>query len=44
MPALLLFSGTETVLRIESSDPFDDSAKLEKFLNKSTETAKIISV
>lgn len=44
MPALLLFSSTETVLRLESSDPFDDSAKLEKFLNKSTETAKIISV
>lgn len=44
MPALLLFSSTETILRIESSDPFDDAAKLEKFLNKSTETAKIISV
>jgi hypothetical protein len=44
MPALLLFSATETVLRIESADPFDDPARLEKFLNKATEAAKIISV
>lgn len=44
MPALLLFSGTETVLRIESSDPFDDASKLEKFLTKSTEAVKIISI
>jgi len=44
MPALLLFSGTETILRIESADPFDDAARLEKFLTKSTEAAKIISV
>jgi hypothetical protein len=44
MPALLLFSGSETILRIESADPFDDAARLEKFLTKSTEAAKIISV
>ena len=44
MPALLLFSATDTVLRIESSDPFDNAAKLEKFLNKATESAKVISI
>ncbi len=43
-PALLLFSGTETVLRLESADPFDDAARLEKFLAKATEAIKIISV
>ena len=43
-PAVLIFSPTETLLRIESADPFDDPARLEKFLTKATEAAKIISI
>jgi len=43
-PAFLLFSPDETLLRLESSDPFDDAARLEKFLTKATEAAKIISI
>ncbi len=43
-PAILLFSPNETLLRIESSDPFEDASRLEKFLTKATEAAKIISV
>ncbi len=43
-PTLLIFGTSETVLRIESSDPFDDKSKLERFLTKATDTAKIISI
>lgn len=43
-PAVLIFSPDETLIRIESADPFDDSARLEKFLTKATEAAKIISI
>ncbi len=43
-PAILLFSETETVLRIESTDPFDDAEKLERFLIKVSDAAKIISI
>ncbi|HAJ90333.1 MAG TPA: hypothetical protein DCM27_04880 [Rhodospirillaceae bacterium] len=43
-PAVLIFSQDETLLRIESADPFDDPARLEKFLIKATDAAKIISV
>lgn len=43
-PAVLIFSQDETLLRIESADPFDDPTRLEKFLIKATDAAKIISV
>lgn len=43
-PAILIFSANETLLRIESTDPFDDAARLEKFLTKVAEAAKIISI
>ena len=43
-PAILIASPTQTLLRIESTDPFDDPLRLEKFLNKVSEAAKIISV
>lgn len=42
-PAILIFSQDETLLRIESADPFDDPVRLEKFLTKATEAAKLIS-
>jgi hypothetical protein len=43
-PALLIFSDTETILRIESADPFSDVDKLERFLIKITDASKIISI
>lgn len=43
-PAIFLFGDTETLLRIESADPFEDPARLEKFVTKVTDAAKIISV
>ncbi len=43
-PAVLIFSPDETIVRIESSDPFDDPARLEKFITKATEACKIISI
>jgi len=43
-PAIFLFSPNETLLRIESADPFEDAARLEKFLTKLTDAAKIISI
>lgn len=43
-PAVLIFSPNETLLRIESSDPFDKPERLEKFLNKLTDAAKILSI
>lgn len=43
-PAFMIFSPDETLLRIESADPFDDAARLEKFLTKATEAAKILSI
>ncbi len=43
-PALLIFSKDDTVLRIESSDPFADADRLERFLNKASDAAKIISL
>ena len=43
-PAILIFSPNETLLRIESADPFDRPERLEKFLTKVTEAAKIISI
>jgi hypothetical protein len=43
-PAMLMFSPDETLLRVESADPFDDPARLEKFLSKLADAAKIISI
>lgn len=43
-PSILIASPTGTLLRVESTDPFDDAAKLEKFLGKLIETSKILSV
>lgn len=43
-PALILITNEEIVLRIESADPFDNSDKLERFLTKLAEAAKVLSV
>jgi hypothetical protein len=43
-PVMILFSDAVTVMRVESSDPFDDAGKLERFLTKMTEAVKIISL
>lgn len=43
-PAMLLFSNEQTLLRIESSDPFDHADRLERFLTKLTDAAKVISI
>ncbi len=43
-PAMLIFSPTETLLRIESTDPFDNGDRLERFLTKLTDATKIISI
>ncbi len=44
MPAFLIFNSTDTILRIEATDPFDNAERLEKFLIKITEAAKKISL
>jgi len=44
MPALIIFGSRDTVLRIESADPFDNPERFQKFLTKATEAAKIISI
>lgn len=44
MPAIILFNDTETVLRIECADPFDNAEKMERFISKITDAAKIISL
>lgn len=42
-PALLIFSKEDTILRIESPDPFIDPLRLERFLNKASDAARILS-
>lgn len=43
-PAMIIFTGEDTILRIESSDPFDEEGRLERFIKKVTDAAKILSV
>lgn len=43
-PSMLIFSAEATILRIESTDPFDTPERLERFLSKVAEAAKILSL
>lgn len=43
-PVMILFSNEDTVMRVESADPFDKPDKLERFLKKMTDAVKIISL
>lgn len=41
---ILIFDDTNTYLRFETPDPFDDMQKLDRFVSKAVEHAKILSV
>ncbi len=42
-PVAVLFGDAESALRVESTDPFSSPEKMERFLSKLTEAAKVIS-
>lgn len=41
---ILIFDETNTYLRFETPDPFDDMKKLDRFVSKAAEHIKILSV
>lgn len=41
--AILIFDPQNTILRLETADPFDDDKRLEKFVFKLAEQAKVLS-
>lgn len=43
-PAIMIYSPDQTLLRIESSDPFDNPERMQKFMNKVADAAKILSI
>lgn len=42
--SLLIFSQDSTILRIETTEPFDEVERFEKFLSKAADAAKILSL